>query len=405
MTSSGLVLVLAVAAGVSLLRGLRPGLPLPGPLLELGCGIVLGPTLLALVTLDPLLSAVATLGMSFLLFLAGYEVDVRALRRPAQRPARRGLLGSLALAPVAAATLWLIGWDLRAAALVACALLATSVGLVVPLLRDAGLLHTPLGDLVLTGAALGEIGAIVTVSIGFSATRGPLGALVVLGVMLAVGGAAAWAIGMLARSRRIAVAVRAQADGGGQARVRIAVVAVTAFALLASTLGLETVLGAFVAGGVARFIDPDPERSHPGFSTKLDAIGFGFLIPVFFVASGIRLDLREVLGHPAGLAVVPLVLALLLVVRGLPALTLRPVLGHRRTVVAGLMLATTLPFLLVAGEIGESLQVLTPDQAGALAVAGLISVIAFPTAALVLSRVTAEPRPMQPAERWTGPTR
>ena len=87
MTSGALVVVLAVAAGVSVLRGLVPGLPLPGPLLELLCGIVLGPTVLNVVTVDPLLSAVAVLGMAFLLFLAGFEVDVRALATEEDAPA------------------------------------------------------------------------------------------------------------------------------------------------------------------------------------------------------------------------------------------------------------------------------------------------------------------------------
>ncbi len=392
MNSTGLVIVLAVAAGVSLLRGLLPRLPFPGPLLELAAGIVLGPTLLNLVHVDPLLSAVAVLGMSFLLFLAGYEIDVRALIGPADRPARLALVLSLLAAPAAMVVLWLLGWELRAAALVACALLATSVGLVGPLLRDAGLLDHPMGRLTLSGAALGEVAAIVAISVGFSAARGPLGAALVLGLVLVIGGGTAWAFAFAARNPRIRAAVQAQAEGGGQARVRIAVLAVTAFALLASTLGLEAVLGAFLAGGLARVVDPDPEASHPGFLVKLDGIGFGLLIPVFFVTSGLRLDLREVLTNPQALILVPIVLVLLLVVRGVGALALRGSLAPRETVGAALLLATSLPFLLVAAEIGESTSLLVPGQAGALVLTGLISVLLLPTVALGLIR----PRPILP---------
>lgn len=385
MSSTALVVVLAVAAAVPLLRGLLPRLPLPGPLLELLAGIALGPTGLGWVRVDPLVSAVAVLGMAFLLFLAGFEVDVRALSGPRGRLAGRGLGLSVLLAGVAAAVLVLAGWPVMAALLVGSALLATSVGLVGPLLKDAGLLGRPFGDLTLAAAALGEVTAVLLISVGFSVSHGPAAALAVLAVVVGTGALAAWAVSAAGRRMRIALAVSRQADGGGQARIRLTVLAVTALALLASRLGLEAVLGAFLAGGLARLVDPDPEASHPAYPVKLDAIGFGFLVPVFFVTSGLRLDLRDVLGDASALAIVPLVLALLLVVRAVPALAFRAVLGTRATVASGLLLATSLPFLLIAGEIGQSTGVLTSSRAGALALAGLASVVLLPPVGLALA--------------------
>ena len=131
-----------------------------------------------------------------------------------------------------------------------------------------------------------------------------------------------------------------------------------------------------------RLLDPDPEASHPAYPVKLDAIGFGFLVPVFFVTSGIRLNLRDVLGDPSALALVPLVLALLLLVRAVPAVALRRRLDTRQQLAAGLLLATSLPFLLVAAEIGQNAGVLTANQGGALALSGVLSVILLPTAGL-----------------------
>ena len=119
---------------------------------------------------------------------------------------------------------------------------------------------------------------------------------------------------------------------------------------------------------------------------KLDAIGFGFLVPVFFVTSGIRLNLRDVLGNPSALVLVPLVLALLLLVRAVPAVALRRRLDTRQQLAAGLLLATSLPFLLVAAEIGQNAGVLTANQGGALAVSGVLSVILLPTGGLSLAR-------------------
>jgi Kef-type K+ transport system membrane component KefB len=404
MSSTALVVVLAVAAAVPLIRGLLPGLPLPGPLLELLAGIALGPTGFGWVHVDPLVSAVAVLGMAFLLFLAGFEVDVRGLAGSDGRLAGRGLLASLVLAGLAAGVLVAVGWPLEAALLVASALMATSVGLVGPLLRDGGLLSQPVGRLTLAGAALGEVTAVLLISVGFSVAHGPAAALAVLAVVLASGGAAAWAVSAAARRARIAMAVRAQAEGGGQARIRLTVLAVTALALLASKLGLEAVLGAFLAGGLARLIDPDPEASHPAYPIKLDAIGFGFLVPVFFVTSGLRLDLRDVLTDPSALVLVPLVFGLLLLVRGLPALAFRSQLGDRGTVASGLLLATSLPFLLIAGEIGVSTGVLTPSRAGALALGGLLSVIVLPPLGLALAATVPGWTPGAPNEPATTPT-
>jgi Kef-type K+ transport system membrane component KefB len=403
MSSTALVVVLAVAAGVPLLRGLVPRLPLPGPLLELLAGLVLGPTGLGWVHVDALVSAVAVLGMAFLLFLAGFEVDVKGLAGSDGRIAGRGLLASLVLAAGAAGVLTVVGWPVKAALLVGSALLATSVGLVGPLLRDAGLLSRPVGRLTLAGAAMGEVTAVLLISVGFSVAHGPAAALAVLGVVVAAGGLAAWAVSAASRRARIAMAVLAQAEGGGQARIRLTVLAVTALALLASRLGLEAVLGAFLAGGLARLVDPDPETSHPAYPVKLDAIGFGFLVPVFFVTSGLKLDLRTVLTDPSALVLVPLVFVLLLLVRGLPALTFRSRLGSRATVASGLLQATSLPFLLIAGEIGESTGVLTPSRAGALALAGLLSVILLPPLGLALAATVPEWTPGDPHDPATTP--
>jgi Kef-type K+ transport system membrane component KefB len=385
VSSSAFVVVLLVAAIVPVVRGLMPRVPLPGPLLELLAGIALGPTGLGWVHLDSLVSSVAVLGMAFLLFLAGFEVDVRALAGADGKVAGRGLLLSLLLAGGAAGVLSAVGWPVKAALLVASALMATSVGLVGPLLKDAGLLGRPVGRLTLAAAALGEVTAVLLISVGFSVAHGPAAALAVLAVVVATGAAAAWGVSAASRRVRIAMAVRAQADGGGQARIRLTVLAVTALALLASKLGLEAVLGAFLAGGLARVIDSDPETSHPAYPVKLDAIGFGFLVPVFFVASGLKLDLRDVLTDPSALVLVPLVFGLLLAVRGLPALAFRNELGGRATVASGALLATSLPFLLIAAEIGQSAGVLTASRAGALALAGLLSVVVLPPVGLALA--------------------
>src|SRR5437764_4312862 len=172
-------------------------------------------------------------------------------------------------------------------------------------------------------------------------------------------------------------------DTSAEIRVRIAVLLLIGFVALAERLGLETILGAFIAGALLSLVDKDTV-SHPNFRLKLDAIGYGFVIPVFFVASGLRFDLGALLASPSAFARVPLFLLALLVVRGAPAVLYRRTVGTRGAVAAGLLQATSLPFIVSAEEIGLLLHLITPVNSAALVSAGLLSVIVFPPVALSL---------------------
>ena len=191
------------------------------------------------------------------------------------------------------------------------------------------------------------------------------------------------------------VLVRLQ-DTTAEIRVRCAVLLLVAFTVLAEKFGLESILGAFLAGAIVGLVDRD-SSSHPRFRIKLEAIGYGFLVPVFFVASGIRLDLAGLLHSPSALVRVPVFLLALLVVRGVPALLGLRANGPRATLALGLLQATSLPFIVTATQIGVALGKITPVTAAALVCAGLLSVLIFPLSALTLLRggksESAEPEP------------
>jgi Kef-type K+ transport system membrane component KefB len=155
---------------------------------------------------------------------------------------------------------------------------------------------------------------------------------------------------------------------------------------VAQRLGLEVILGAFLAGALLRVVDRDEMMTHPKFRVKLEALGYGFLVPFFFVVSGVRFNLQALTDNPANLRLVPLFLAVLLMVRGLPAWLYRPRVGTRRTVVAGLLQATSLPFIVAAAQIGMELGTLDQATGAALVAAGLASVLLFPLAALTVLR-------------------
>src|SRR6185312_5695867 len=286
--STGLVVVLAVAA-LAPLVAVR--LRLPGALLEIVAGIVLGPAVLGLVRPDATLSAVALLGLSFLLFLAGSEVDLRRFR---------GTLGrrvavSLAISLVAAACVVgvLVALGVGGAVVIGVALLATSLGLVVPVLADAGALGRPIGRIAIAGASAGEVAAVVLLSVGLAESDTPLAGRILLLVLLLAGLAAiGLAVAGVEHSMPLTALVARLADTSAQIRVRWTVLLVAGLALAAQALGFEAILGAFLAGMLVRTLDPDPEYIHPLYPVKLDAVGYGLLVPVFFVTSGLTLDLH-----------------------------------------------------------------------------------------------------------------
>lgn len=375
--------VLAVAATVPLLLGLAPWLRLPGALLELVAGIVLGPSLLGWVTPDATVEALALLGLSFLLFLAGSEVDLRRFRGALAR--RVGLSLAIALVAAAAVTGVLAALGVGGAPLIGVALLATSLGLVVPVLADAGALDRPVGRLALAGASAGEVAAVVVLSVGLAGADTPLAArLLLLALLLAALGVIALAVLGVRHSMRLSAVIVRLADTSAQIRVRLTVLLVAGLALAAHLLGFEAILGAFLAGLLVRALDPDPERTHPLYPVKLEAVGYGLLVPVFFVTSGLTLDLRGLAEHPAALAAVPGFLLALLLVRGLPALAFAGELSRREVVAVALLQATSLPFLLAAAEIGEEMGLLDPALGAGLVAAGLVSVLVFPAVALAL---------------------
>jgi Kef-type K+ transport system membrane component KefB len=166
--------------------------------------------------------------------------------------------------------------------------------------------------------------------------------------------------------------------------------------VLAERFGLEAILGAFVAGAVVGLVDRDEAGTHPHFRLKLDAIGYGFLVPVFFVASGVSFDLDALLDRPATLALVPLFLAALVVARGVPALVYRRLVSARGAVAAGLLQATSLPFIVTATQIGVGIGALDRPTAAAFVAAGLVSALVFPAAALGLLRTAGIPSGEQP---------
>lgn len=250
-----LVTVLAIAAAVPLVLTAVPRLPVPGAVLEIVADIVLGPDALGLVSADQTVVTLSTVGLAFLLFLAGLDIDLEHLRGQRARLAAASLLISFVLSAAVGLTFQAAGL-VDSGLLVGIVLLATSLGLVVPVLRDSGASERPVGQLVIAGASLDEICAIVLLSLFFSeqsARIGPkllLALLAVLAVLLVAG--LMRAEGTMWFSTTIA----RLADTSAQIRVRLTILLVVGMGAVAAHLGFETILGAFIAGGILRLADP-----------------------------------------------------------------------------------------------------------------------------------------------------
>lgn len=391
---TNLFAVVLIALLAPLLLGLAPRLRVPAVVVEIVAGIVLGPHGLGVIDVDLPLQIVALLGLGFLLFLAGLEIDVHRLRGQVLRLAVLGYLVTLLLGGLAGFGFSAVGW-VHSALLLAVTLSATSLGLVVPVLKDAGKAEGDVGQFTIAAASVADFAAVLLLSLVFSTEGGSAGQRLVMvclfALLVAVTGLAVASAG---RSRRLGGVLLRLQDTTAEIRVRAAVVLLVAFVALAEQFGLETILGAFLAGAVVGLVDRDA-TSHPRFRVKLEALGYGFLIPVFFVTSGLRLDLRGLLDDPAALVRVPLFAIALLVVRGVPAYLAVRTLGARATGATALLQATSLPFIVTATQIGVATGLMAPVTAAALVCAGLLSVLVFPAVALVLLRQPAADRPGQ----------
>jgi Kef-type K+ transport system membrane component KefB len=382
-----LLVVVAVAFAAPFLLGLFPGIRLPSVVVEIVAGIVVGPSVLGLVEVDQVIEVLALVGLGFVLFLAGLEIEFEKLRGQVLRLTALGFVVSFAIA-VAVALGLSAGGLVETPLLVAIILCATSLGVIVPVLKDSGEIATPFGQLIVAAASIADFGAIILLTLFFSGEGGVGSTLLLLGALLALAAVVFGTVRGAERSMRIRADLLRLQDTTAQIRIRAAMVLFVGFAAVAEELGFEVILGTFIAGAIISLLDRDEVMTHPDFRRKLEAIGFGFFIPVFFVTAGVRFDLEALVAETSNLAMVPVFLAALLVVRGLPALLYRRVLDARRAAVAGILQATSLPFIVAASAIGFELGLIDAAESAALIGAGLLSVLVFPVVGLALLRVT-----------------
>jgi Kef-type K+ transport system membrane component KefB len=394
------VMVAAIAAIIVALLPKRMAPPVV--VLELVLGIVIGPHVLKLAHVDDFVEFFSNLGLGMLFYFAGYEIDFQRIRgRPLELGAWAWLL-SVGLAFGIGGVL--AGLNVIESFLYTGAAMATTaIGTLIPILRDNGELKTRFGTYLLAAGGAGEFGPILLVTLFFS-TQSALheSAILIAFVLLAI------AIALL--SVRLAwqgwPALERTFEASSQLAVRVTVVLVFGLVLLASDLGLDVLLGGFVAGMITRMALKGHELAV--FESKLTAVGFGFFVPFFFVTSGIAFNLTA-LGSATAIAKLAMFFALFLLVRGLPMLLLYgKEMALRDRAALAFYSATELPLVVAITTIAVDAGHMRSSTAAGLVGAAMLSTLVYPFIAMALRKDALDeeaerPEPTGPFPEREGP--
>jgi len=386
---NSLLVIAAIAAATPLLVGLLR-LPVAEVVLMLAFGVIFGPEVLGWIQLDDAIDLLAELGLAFLFFAAGLELEKRAVQGRSGKLALTGWLVSAALALVAAGILERLGVidDFLG---VAICLTSTALGTLLPILSDKGLLKTPFGNYFMGAGAIGEFGPVLAISLLLSTKSFWLALLSV--VLFAVVALLFAKVPTLLRTKRVMSVIERGQETSAQTAVRLTALLLVALLAIAEDFGLDVVLGAFIAGIIIKQLAPADEQSV--LQTKVEGIAFGVFIPIFFIVSGARLDISSILANPSLLFVF---LVLLLIVRGVPQFFLyrRAIPNAKERAGYSLYVATALPIIVAVTSVELASGMMDPSIAAALVGAGALSVLVFP---LIAQRLLPKRSDSQEDER------
>jgi Kef-type K+ transport system membrane component KefB len=380
-TGSFLVIVFAAAVAGTIVAAAAPRIVIPVVVVELLLGILIGPRAADLAHVNRFTDFFGNLGLGMLFFFAGYEIEFEHIRGRALRLGAVAWVMSLAIA-------FGVGGLLAALGIVVSllytgsALATTAIGTLIPILRDEGELETRFGRHLLAAGAAGEFGPILLITLVLSTTHpveeaAILVAFVVIAVVTGV-----FAVRSVGRGWPV---LERTFESSSQLPIRLAVVLIFALLTLAGHLGLDLLLGGFVAGLITRQALRDQELAV--FESKIAAVGYGFLIPFFFITSGMKFDLPSLFESASALLKLPLFLGLFLLVRGLPAFLLYAGLFDARDRTAlGLYLATELPLVVAITTVAVDTGHMRVTTATALVGAAILSTLIYPLVAMRLRR-------------------
>ncbi|MET0812183.1 MAG: cation:proton antiporter [Microbacterium sp.] len=384
--------ILAVLAPL-LARAVGRVARVPIVVFELVLGIIVGPSLLGWAQPSEFVDTLSSFGLAMLFFVAGSEIEFLAFRGRSGRNAALGWLISIA---GGVALGWLIAPG-EEAIIIGIALASTALGTLLPILRDAGELRTPFGMAIGAIGAVGEFGPLIAISI-FLGGREPGISTIVLAAFGVIAGLAIWFAFRVPQGAMHRF-VNSTLHTSGQFAIRLVFLILGVLVAISIFFDLDMLLGAFAAGVVWKLMMRDASHAdREAVESKVEAVAFGFLVPVFFIYTGVTFDLAALLAQPVLFLLVPVAFLALLIVRGLPSMLAAPQGASRRDRIAvGLMGATGLPVIVAVTAIGVAEGVLTSAAASVLVAAGMLSVLILPLVATAIRGEATTVVPGRPA--------
>lgn len=391
MAQLSLFLVVLFALVVPILMARLRVNAVPTAVAEIIIGIVLGASGFNLVRPAHDLSFLSNLGVILLLFLSGMEINFDLLK-PGQKNKRKkgqiapfkvalhAFLGVTILSVCLALLLKMLGLfgDFMLATII---FMTVALGVVIATLKEKDILNRPIGQTILLTAVLGEVIPLMLLTVYAAINGGNTKQLWLIILLFGV------AILLLWRFKQPYLWFVKVTKSTTQLDVRLAFFLIFALVTVAERVGVENILGAFLAGIVMKLLEPSQETAD-----KLTSIGYGFFIPIFFIMTGVKLNLRSLLAHPKSLILLPILVLFLFLAKAPVALVYAQKFGSRNGIAGGFLTATTITIVLPTLAVARKLNVITRLQSDVFILAAVIVCILCPILFNAIFKLKAEDR-------------
>jgi monovalent cation:H+ antiporter-2, CPA2 family len=355
---------------------------IPVVVAEIIMGLIIGTTGFDIVHQDVWLSTLSTLGFIFLMFLSGLEIDFTAFSGSKKREllangkkepntfiAATAIFAGIFIFSLILSYLFVLAGFIDNAFLMTLIISTISLGVVVPTLKEAHLMKTVIGQIILLVAVLADLVTMILLAVFVSIYEAGHGNTWLLLILFGAG-IVLYLIGKKFKTRTF---IETLSTGTVQIGTRAVFTLIIVLVGLSETVGAENILGAFLAGVLVSLLSPNQELVH-----KLDSFGYGFLIPIFFVMIGVNLDVWSLFSEKKLLLLIPLLLIGLLLSKLVPVYLLKIWYDTKTVLSSGFLLTSTLSLVIAAATIGERMEVITPQMSGTLILVAVITSIFTP---------------------------
>ncbi len=356
---------------------------IPVVVAEIIMGLLIGKSGFNIVHEDAWLSTLSTLGFLFLMFLSGLEIDFTAFSGNKKQTSRRAnekkepntfvvaliIFIGIFIVSLGLSYLFVLAGFIENMFLMTLIISTISLGVVVPTLKDAHLMKTNIGQIILLVAVIADLATMILLAVFVSIYGGGEGNTWLLLVLFAAG-VLLYFVGRTFKNRSF---INALSTGTTQIGTRAVFALIILLVAISETVGAENILGAFLAGVLVSLLAPDQEMVH-----KLDSFGYGFLIPIFFVMVGVDLDVWSLFSDKKLLVLIPLLLLALFLSKLIPVFLLKKWYGTKTVLAAGFLLTSTLSLVIAAATIGERMEMITAGMSGTLILVAVISSVLTP---------------------------